>query len=198
MNKYLLIAAAIFTIIVAVIFVPRQMQSDTSDIITKTSSPETGEISADCSGKLTPTIAQGPYYTPNTPERHNIASDSSGEKIIVEGYVFNSNCEPISGAWLDFWQADGNGEYDNVGFNLRGHQFTDENGRYHLETVLPAQYSGRTPHIHVKVQASHNSPMLTTQLYFPGESRNSSDSIFNKSLVVDMSGNQASFNFVLE
>ncbi|WP_345322755.1 hypothetical protein [Candidatus Villigracilis proximus] len=50
---------------------------------------------------------------------------------------------------------------------MRGHQFTDEQGRYYLETIIPGLHSSRPiGHIHVKVQAP-NAEILTTQLYFP-------------------------------
>jgi len=62
----------------------------------------------------------------------------------------------------------------NTGYRLRGHQFTDEAGRYALETVVPGLYPGRTRHLHVKVQAP-NQPVLTTQLYFPGQPSNATD-----------------------
>ena len=54
----------------------------------------------------------------------------SGTRVIVTGYVLTRDCKPIAGAWLDFWQADDIGAYDNTGFKLRGHQFTDAAGRY--------------------------------------------------------------------
>ena len=91
--------------------------------------------------------------------------------------VVGTSCRPVERALLDFWQADSNGEYDNQGYRLRGHQFTDAKGRFHLETVVPGLYTGRTRHIHVKVQAP-NRPVLTTQLYFPGEPANERDGIF--------------------
>src|ERR671923_286173 len=72
-----------------------------------------------------------------------------------------------------------------AGFPLRGHQFTDDAGRYRLETVVPGLYPGRTRHIHVKVQAP-NQPVLTTQLYFPGEARNAADGIFNQALLMQV------------
>jgi protocatechuate 3,4-dioxygenase beta subunit len=101
---------------------------------------------------------------------------------------------------LDFWQADDAGSYDNTGYRFRGHQFTDEGGRYELETVVPGLYPGRTRHIHVKVQAA-NGPVLTTQLYFPDEARNRTDGIFNPSLVMSIQnaddGQLASFDFVV-
>jgi protocatechuate 3,4-dioxygenase beta subunit len=103
---------------------------------------------------------------------------------------------------LDFWQADGRGQYDNQGYRGRGHQFTDAAGTYRLVTVVPELYSGRTRHIHVKVQAP-NRPVLTTQLYFPGEARNARDRLFNPALVMAVQetangGKAAQFNFVLD
>jgi protocatechuate 3,4-dioxygenase beta subunit len=123
-----------------------------------------------CNGTLTPAQGEGPYYTPNTPERNSLLEEGmEGEMLILIGYVLDENCQPISGAWLDFWQADTNGDYDNVGYTLRGHQYTDAQGRYYLETVLPGLYNSRPiEHIHVKVQAP-NGEMLTSQLYFPNQ-----------------------------
>ena len=89
----------------------------------------------------------------------------------------------MSRAVLDFWHADASGEYDNSGFHLRGHQFTDDRGRYRLETIVPGVYPGRTRHIHVKVQAP-GTPILTSQLYFPGEVRNQTDWLFRRDLLV--------------
>src|SRR5204862_188663 len=74
-------------------------------------------------------------------------------------------------------------EHDNAGFRLRGHQLTDAEGRYRLETILPGVYPGRTRHIHVKAQAPSR-PALTTQLYFPGEAGNARDGIFDPELLV--------------
>ncbi len=104
-------------------------------------------------------------------------------KIVVTGSVLARDCQPIAHALVDFWQADAQGVYDNTGYRLRGHQFTDEAGRYALETVVPGLYPGRTRHLHVKVQAP-NQPVLTTQLYFPGESYNATDGLFNPHLLM--------------
>jgi protocatechuate 3,4-dioxygenase beta subunit len=123
-----------------------------------------------------------------------------GARIVVTGSVLSTSCRPIPGALLDFWQADDRGAYDNAGFRLRGHQFADEQGRYRLETVVPGLYTGRTRHIHVRVQAP-NQPVLTTQLYFPDEPGNRADFIFRPELVMavrDEAGAKAgAFNFVL-
>ncbi len=131
-------------------------------------------------------LTEGPYYKKGSPERSSlIGPDIKGDTIIVTGYVLGTDCKPVAHAWLDFWQADGEGTYDNTGYNLRGYQYTDDQGRYVLETVLPGEYPGRTEHIHVKVQAP-NGPILTTQIFFPGVADNSRDSIFDPSLVVSV------------
>ena len=121
-----------------------------------------------CDSGLTPADVEGPYYKANTPERNSFYEDGmQGTKLILVGYVLNNNCFPIPGVWLDFWQANANGEYDNEGYTLRGHQFTDNKGRYYLETILPGEYPQRPiEHIHVKIQAP-NGEVFTTQLYFP-------------------------------
>jgi len=149
----------------------------------------------------TPAETEGPFFKPRSPQRRSLLERGiSGTKIVLEGRVFSRGCRPIAGALLDFWQADDAGAYDNAGYRLRGHQFTDDSGRYWLETVVPGLYPGRTRHIHVKVQAP-NGPILTTQLYFPDEPRNRSDGIFSQALVMAIrdvdGGKEAAFNFVV-
>ncbi|MBR1225350.1 MULTISPECIES: intradiol ring-cleavage dioxygenase [unclassified Bradyrhizobium] len=132
------------------------------------------------------TLAQteGPYFKPSSPERVELFEEGmAGQPIELVGFVLSRDCKPVSGALLDFWQADGRGQYDNSGFRLRGHQFTDAEGRYRLRSVVPGVYPGRTRHIHVKVQP-RGGRVLTTQLYFPGESQNRSDGLFRKALLV--------------
>jgi protocatechuate 3,4-dioxygenase beta subunit len=147
----------------------------------------------------TPAQTEGPYFTPNSPERGSLLEAGvDGDRLTVAGTVLATDCRPLRRALLDFWQADAGGRYDNQGYRLRGHQFTDADGRFRLETVVPGRYPGRTRHIHVKVQAP-NRPVLTTQLYFPGEAGNAADGLFREELLLDMgSDRQASFTFVLE
>jgi protocatechuate 3,4-dioxygenase beta subunit len=151
---------------------------------------------------LTPAQTEGPYFTPSSPERVSLREAGiSGTVLVLEGQVVTRGCQPVARALVDFWQCDGAGVYDNSGFKLRGHQFTDAGGRYRLETILPGIYTGRTRHIHVKVQAP-NQPVLTTQLYFPGEAANQRDGIYSADLLLqnyrDASGGKAgSFDFVL-
>jgi protocatechuate 3,4-dioxygenase beta subunit len=160
------------------------------------------------SSQATLTQTEGPFYTPNTPKRINLREAGIiGTPLTVSGFVVDTQCQPIAGAVLDFWSCDGNGVYDNEGMRLRGHQYTDTNGYYRLETVRPSYYEtgpfgSRTAHIHVKVQGE-NTSLLTTQLYFPNEALNLDDGIFNEMLLLTMDDEKpekqsARFNFVLD
>jgi len=160
-----------------------------------------GARAAMACGTDTPPQTEGPYFKPNSPARASLIEPGMpGTRLVVEGSVLTADCKPVPRALLDFWQADAAGRYDNEGQRLRGHQLTDAAGHYRLETVVPAQYPGRTRHIHVKVQAPGR-PALTTQLYFPGESANQRDGIFDPKLVMkvrDVEGGKiGAFDFVL-
>ncbi|MDO3703483.1 dioxygenase [Micromonospora sp. C28SCA-DRY-2] len=149
----------------------------------------------------TPEQMEGPYFKPNSPRRTSLIEPGVvGTRLTVIGHVFGLDCRPVPGVLLDFWQADANGAYDNTGYRLRGHQFTDASGGYRLSTIVPGLYPGRTRHIHVKAQAP-NRPVLTTQLYFPGEPRNNTDPIFDAALLMTVrtvaGGREGSFDFVL-
>lgn len=152
-------------------------------------------------GAVTPAQTEGPYYKANPPQTADLLQpDTNGTKLVLSGYVFTADCKPVANARVDFWQADGQGQYDNAGYKLRGYQITDANGRYELETVIPGLYPGRTRHIHVKVSAP-NGPVLTSQVYFPGEAANARDTIYNAKLLARVQnsadGVTGTFNFVL-
>ena len=149
----------------------------------------------------TPRQTEGPYFRPDSPERASLLEPGmGGVKIVVMGVVRRASCQPVPRALIDVWHADDRGDYDNAGYRLRGHQFTDDQGRYRLETIVPGVYPGRTRHFHLKVQAPKG-PVLTTQLYFPGEAANARDPIFNRELVLRVrdgaEGKTATFDFVL-
>jgi protocatechuate 3,4-dioxygenase beta subunit len=149
---------------------------------------------------VTPAQTEGPYFKASSPERADIRAGASGTRLILSGTVVTTGCKAVDRALVDFWQADGAGAYDNAGYSFRGHQYTDAQGRYRLETVVPGLYPGRTRHIHVKVQAP-GGRVLTTQLYFPGEARNASDGIYRKECEITMAdaadGRSGTFRFVL-
>ena len=74
---------------------------------------------------------------------------------------------------------------------------TDAEGRYRLETILPAIYPGRARHIHVKVSTREGGRILTTQTYFPGDPGNARDNLYRPELVARKSGAMLTFDFVL-
>jgi protocatechuate 3,4-dioxygenase beta subunit len=150
---------------------------------------------------VTKAQTEGPYFTRNSPERASLVeSGMRGTRLVVSGRVLSTGCQPVARALIDWWQADDGGVYDNQGYRLRGHQFTDVQGNYRLETIVPGLYPGRTRHIHVKVQAP-NQRVLTTQLYFPGEPGNRRDGIYSPDLELEMrddvNGKVGLFDFVL-
>lgn len=149
-------------------------------------------------GSLTPRQTEGPFFKTHTPQRITlIEPGSKAPRLVVTGRVLTGDCRPVKGALLDFWHADEQGEYDNRGFRYRGHQFADADGRYRLETILPAEYPGRARHIHVKVQAP-GAPVLTTQLYFPNDKANPRDGLFRAELVMRMAERgEGVFDFVV-
>jgi protocatechuate 3,4-dioxygenase beta subunit len=142
--------------------------------------------SCDDGDQPTPRQTEGPFFTPNSPQRAKLSEPGmEGTPIVLAGYVLTRACRPIPGALVELWHADDSGRYDNDGYRLRGHQFTDAGGRYRFLTIVPGLYTGRTRHFHLKYQAP-NEPVLTTQLYFPGEPANDRDRIFQPELLVEL------------
>jgi protocatechuate 3,4-dioxygenase beta subunit len=151
-------------------------------------------------GRLTPEQTEGPFYKAGSPERERVDQGATGQALVLTGRVLSQQCRPVAHARMEFWQADDRGSYDNSGYRLRGHEFTDAQGRYRLTTVYPGLYTGRTRHIHVKVEPP-GGRTLTTQLYFPGEPRNASDGIFTPATLVALTRGRpawtARFDFVV-
>ncbi|MBI5031733.1 MAG: intradiol ring-cleavage dioxygenase [Chloroflexi bacterium] len=151
--------------------------------------------------QLTPALTEGPYFKAGSPERASlIDSTVTGTKLVLTGYVVTTDCKPVANAKIDFWQADAQGNYDNQGYRLRGHVFSDASGRYQVTTIVPGLYPGRTEHIHVKVQTPGGN-VLTSQLFFPDVASNQRDNIYNARLLVNVQkaddGYNATYNFVV-
>ncbi|HEX2226492.1 MAG TPA: hypothetical protein VHM64_05090, partial [Candidatus Binatia bacterium] len=89
-----------------------------------------------CDDKDEPTPRQtaGPFFKPRSPQRTSLLEPGTkGTKILLQGHVRSTGCQPIAGALLDLWHADAAGAYDNAGYKFRGHQFADHSGRYAFE-----------------------------------------------------------------
>jgi protocatechuate 3,4-dioxygenase beta subunit len=149
-------------------------------------------------GVITPRQTEGPFFKTDTPRRISLIEGKPAHRLVLEGQVLSPQCRPVPNALLDFWHADEQGAYDNKGFRYRGHQYTDAQGRYRLETIVPAEYPGRTRHIHVKAQAQGRR-VLTTQLYFPDDPANARDFLFRPELAMKMARRgEAAFDFVID
>jgi protocatechuate 3,4-dioxygenase beta subunit len=133
------------------------------------SHPLLGVVSA-ISLTPTPSNDEGPYYKPGAPVRANlIEPNDHGLPVSVSGKIVDTEGKPISGATLDIWHADANGEYDLEGFHHRAKVIADRSGEYHFDTVFPGNYGTRAKHIHYKITAGGHEPLIT-QLYFETDS----------------------------
>jgi len=130
------------------------------------------------------TKTEGPYFTPHSPEKRDLRrSGDKGIPFIFSGTIVTRSCRPIRSVLVDLWHAGRNRCLRHEGYRFRGHQYTDAKGHFRFDTIVPGLYPGRTRHIHVKYQAPHQ-PVLTTQHYFPDESENDRDGIFNPLLLL--------------
>ena len=146
----------------------------------------------------TPRQTAGPYYSADTPKRNVlIETGSSATRLVLEGFVLSRRCTGVAQAMLDVWHCDERGVYDNKGFRYRGHLFTDAQGRYRLETIVPGVYPGRARHIHLRVQAPGRR-LLTTQIYFPSDPTNANDGLWRHELEIKREGGQGRFDFVVD
>lgn len=128
-------------------------------------------IAAAGSCKLATEVTEGPYYLEDSSVvRRNITEGKSGASYRLRLRVTGSDdCKPIKGAKVDIWHTDAQGAYSGVSGNtgkfMRGRQATDSKGYATFDTVYPGWYTGRTPHIHLKVYVKGNE-VHTGQLFF--------------------------------
>jgi protocatechuate 3,4-dioxygenase beta subunit len=151
-----------------------------------------GQILTACG--LTPPQEIGPFF----PEKQKPDEDTDltqvaghtkraiGQVIFLSGRVQDENCNPISSAEVEIWQADWKGRYDHSGdsdpdpnrpfdpdFQYWGISTSDRAGRYSFKTIIPGHYPAgdgwvRPPHIHFKVTALGHHDLIT-QMYFAPE-----------------------------
>ena len=160
-------------------------------------------VTPSCRDGDEPTVRQteGPFFKPKSPERSDLREAGAGDRSFeLSGFVLTRSCRPLQGAVVDLWHADEKGVYDDIGFRYRGHVITGADGSFRFRTIVPAVYSGRTRHYHVKIQAP-GSRLLTTQLYFTNEPANLRDGLFQRELVMRVAetgdGAAGRFDFVL-
>ena len=150
---------------------------------------------------ITPSQTVGPYFkyglTPNGEYEWNdaftsnlLTPDVSGERIRVEGKVYDGDGAVIPDCMLEIWQADAQGRFSdpqdaralpNSSFKGFGRCGTDNSGGYAFDTIKPgvvpdADGKPQAPHILLAVFARGMLLHLYTRIYFDDEAGNAGDS----------------------
>lgn len=151
---------------------------------------------------VTPSQTVGPFFkyglTPGGKYDWNdafsnslITPDASGERIRIEGRVFDGDGTPVPDAMLEIWQADSQGRFadpkdkralPNAAFRGFGRCGTDDSGAYAFDTVKPGQVPDadgkpQAPHILLAIFARGMLLHLYTRIYFDGEAANAADPV---------------------
>ena len=144
--------------------------------------------------RSTPSQTEGPYYPVRFPAdtdadllRTGTARYGKGQAAWVTGTVTDTRGTPLAGGVIEIWQCDQDGHYHHPGdgdradpaFQGFGQVTLGRDGRYRFRTLKPAPYSGRTPHIHVKVRLDGET-LLTTQFYVQGDPGNARDFLWRR------------------
>lgn len=149
--------------------------------------------------RRTPTQVLGPFYPMQKPLDQDADltmirgrnGRAAGQVVNIAGRVLNADSKPLPGIQIEIWQANSYGRYTHpadqhdaaLDPNFEGYCLltTDDEGRYRFKTVKPGAYpvdgGMRAPHIHFDVRGKIN--RLLTQMYFPDEPLNDSDTILN-------------------
>jgi hydroxyquinol 1,2-dioxygenase len=116
----------------------------------------------------------GPFFVEESPFVGNggdIAAGASGTRCLVEGTVRDTDGNPVPGARIEVWEADGDGrydvQYDDERVAGRGHLFSAPDGGFSFWGVTPTPYP--IPHdgpVGALLEAAHRSPMRAAHLHF--------------------------------
>ena len=117
--------------------------------------------------------------------------DTSGERIRIEGQVFDGDGAVVPDCMLEIWQADAQGRFSdpqdkralpNSTFKGFGRIGTDAKGGYAFDTIKPGQVADpdgkpQAPHIVLAVFARGMLLHNYSRIYFDGEAANASDPV---------------------
>ncbi|MDN3583041.1 intradiol ring-cleavage dioxygenase [Mucilaginibacter flavus] len=158
-------------------------KKDTTSPTTTTSTSTSTSTGTTSGCSVIETETEGPYptHTPASYVRSDITDGRTGYKLTVNITVNNSNnsCNALSGALVDIWHCDAEGNYSEYGGSgsqatnyttvhfLRGRQTTNANGLVTYTSIFPGWYTGRATHIHVHVYNSAGTSLKVTQIAFP-------------------------------
>ena len=146
------------------------------------------------SRRLTPAQTEGPFYPVALPADSDadllVQGDrryARGQPAWLEGTVSDTAGRALAGALVEIWRCDQDGHYHHPGdggradplFQGFGRVQVGADGRYRFRTIRPAAYSGRTPHIHLKLRLGARE-LLTTQVYVEGDPGNARDMLWRR------------------
>ena len=100
-----------------------------------------------------------------------------GERIRIEGLIYDGAGALVKDALVEIWQANANGQYGSNDFTGFGRAATDfETGLFFFETVKPGETPYRdgrmqAPHVTLSIFARGINIHLQTRLYFSDEAR---------------------------
>ena len=151
---------------------------------------------------LTPSQTVGPFFkyglTPNGAYEWNdafsnnlVTPDTSGDRIRIEGRVFDGDGQPVPDAMLEIWQADAQGRFSNPqdkralpnsNFKGFGRCGTDPNGGFVFDTIKPGTVPDpdgkpQAPHLVLAIFARGMLLQLYTRIYLGGEAANAADPV---------------------
>ncbi len=121
-----------------------------------------------------------------------VSENTEGERIRIEGCVFDAEGRPIEDAMIEIWQANRHGRYNHPldeqdkpldpEFMGHGRAATDIKGNYRFETIKPGSVPGpdnstQAPHINVIVFARGMLSHAFTRIYFEDEAANQNDPV---------------------
>ena len=147
----------------------------------------------------TPAQTEGPFYPVRLPDDTDFDLLAQGQlrytrgsATWLAGTVTDTSGRALRGAVVEIWQCDQQGHYHHPGdggkadpaFQGFGRVVAGSDGGYRFRTIRPAAYSGRTPHIHVKVKLAERE-LLTTQLYVEGDPGNEHDGLWRRLSAAD-------------
>jgi protocatechuate 3,4-dioxygenase, alpha subunit len=138
--------------------------------------------------KETPSQTAGPFVHIGTmpavaglktkhPEPGNILARDGilGERIRIEGLIYDGAGALVKDALVELWQANANGQYNSNDFSGFGRAATDfETGLFWFETVKPGTTPYRdgrmqAPHVTLAIFARGINIHLQTRIYFSDE-----------------------------
>ena len=139
----------------------------------------------------------GPYFKIGLRwlNRDNLVGEgASGERVTIQGRVFDGDGVPVPDAIVEIWQANAHGKYDHPedtqqkplepGFKGYGRVPVTALGAFRFATIKPGPVPGpegseQAPHLLVSVFMRGVLRRMVTRIYFPDEPRNAADFILN-------------------